>query len=77
MPSNDETKRQDSNPEINVVLTIEQIEQFNAGFNAGFKALLYYTTHPKQFVHDLFTSSKILYAYVINSYFNKEDEHKE
>lgn len=81
MPSNDETERQDSNPEINVVLTPEQIEQFNASFNAGFnasfKALLYYTTHPKQFVHDLFTSSKILYAYVINSYFNKRDEHKE
>lgn len=72
MLSNDETERQDSSPVINVVLTPKQIEQFNAGF----KALLYYTTHPKQFIRDLFTSSKKLYAYVINSYFNKEDEHE-
>jgi len=63
--SNDETERQCSSPGINVVLTPKQIE-----------ALLYYTTYPKHFFRDMFTPSKSLYAYVINSYFNKGDGHE-
>ena len=71
MPSSDETEREGSTPKVNIVLTPEQMEVCNAGF---FEALLYYTTYPKQFFRDMFTSSKWLYSYVLSSYFNRGDE---
>ena len=71
MSSNVDTERQGFIPGINKVLTPEQMELYNSGL---FEVLMYYTTSPKHFFRDLFTTSKKLYAYVVNIYFNMQDE---
>lgn len=71
MSCNVETEQQSFIPGINKVLTPEQIELYNSGL---YEVLVYYTTYPKHFFRDLLTTSRKLYTYVVNIYFNNEDE---